>query len=111
MQITIAAESLRSDSLNDPLMHRGIGYDQQSMHVEAVQVDAEPTREGLVRDFMKIECRHCGAAYHLYHDGAGLNVLRDYFLQASWEISRPHPKHDRVISLGEHSTTAHKRAS
>lgn len=81
------------------------------MHVEAVQLGAAPTREGLVRDFMKIECRQCPAAYHLYHDGAGLNVLRDYFLQASWEISRQHPYHDRVISLAEHSTAAHKRAS
>jgi hypothetical protein len=111
MQITIAVESLRIDSLNDPLMHRGIGYDQQSMHVEAVQADAGPTREGLVRDFMKIECRLCGAAYHLFHDGVGLNVLRDYFLQASWEISRQHPNHRRVISLPEHSSMADKRAS
>lgn len=49
------------------------------MHVEAVQEEATPTREGLVRDFMKIECRHCTAAYYLYHEGMGLNVLRDYF--------------------------------
>ena len=92
-------------------MHRRIGYDHKSMYVEAVQVEAAPTREGLVRDFMKIEWRHCAAAYHLYHDGLGLNVLRDYFLQASSEISRQHPNHDRVISLPEHSIAAHKRAS
>ena len=81
------------------------------MYVEAVQVDAAPTREGLVPDFMKIECRHCAAAYQLYHDGLGLNVLREYFLQASREISRQHPNHDRVISLTGHSTASHKRAS
>ena len=81
------------------------------MHVEAVQEAATPTREALVRDFMKIECRHCAAAYHLYHDGVGLNVLRDYFLQASWEISRQHPNHSRVISLGKDSIGVHERAS
>jgi hypothetical protein len=70
-------------------MHRGIGYDQQSMHVEVVQEEATPTREGLVRDFMKIKCRHCTVAYHLYHDGLALNVLRDSFLQASREDQPP----------------------
>jgi hypothetical protein len=91
-----------------------IGYDQQSMHVEAVQEEALPTREGLVRDFMKIECRHCAAAYHLYHDGLALNVLRDFFLQASWEMSHQHPNHSRlsrVISLDKDSTSVHRRAS
>ncbi len=92
-------------------MHRMIGYDQESMHVEAVRADAAPTREGLVRDFVKIECRHCGAAYHLYHDGLELDVLRDYFLQASWEISRQHPNHDKVISLTERSAITRERAS
>lgn len=93
------------------LMHCGIGYDRNSMHVEPVQVAATPTRVGLVRDFMKIECRHCTAAYHLYHDGVGLKVLRDYFLQASREISRQHPDHGRVIPLAEDSVAAHKQAS
>ena len=74
-------------------------------------MDAAPTREGLMRDFMKIECWQCAAAYHLYHDGAKLNVLRDYFLQASSEISRQHPNRNRVISVAEHSTASHKRAS
>ena len=92
-------------------MHRGIEYYQQSMYVEAVQEEATPSREKLVRDFMKIECRHCTVAYHLYHVGLALNVLHDFFLQASWEIRRQHPDHDKVISLARDSITAHERAS
>jgi hypothetical protein len=48
-------------------MHEGIGYHQQPMYVEAVREEAVPSKAGLVRDFIKIECRHCEAAYHLYH--------------------------------------------
>lgn len=81
------------------------------MHVEAVQEEATPTRQGLVRDFMKIECRHCTVAYHLYHDGLALNVLRDFFLQTSWEITRQHPDHSKVISLEKHSIAVRERAS
>jgi hypothetical protein len=81
------------------------------MYVEAVQEEATPTRESLVRDFMKIECRHCTVAYHLYHDGLALNVLRDFFLQASWQISRQHPDHSNVISLEKHSIPVRGRAS
>jgi len=73
------------------------------MYVEAVREEAAPSKEGLVRDFMKVECRHCRAAYHLYHDGLGLTPLRDYFLRASWEISRQHPHHSPLIVLEVHS--------
>lgn len=106
-----ALATATTSSPNDPHMHRRIGYDQKLMHVEAVQGEATPTREGLVRDFMKIECRHCTAAYRLYHDGVGLNMLRDYFLPASWEINREHPNHSRVILLEKHSIAVHERAS
>lgn len=92
-------------------MHNGIGYDQKPMYVEAVREEAAPSKAGLVRDFMKIECRHCNTAYHLYHDGGGLSVLRDYFLRASLEISREHPDHRPQIVLGEHSTAVRKQAS
>lgn len=81
------------------------------MYVEAVLEYALPNRPRLVQDFMKIECRQCGAAYHLYHDGAGLKLLRDYFLRASRQISAEHPNHRRVIVLEKQSITAHKRAS
>lgn len=59
---------------------------------------------------MKIECQHCGAAYHLYHDGVGLHVLRDYFLRARREIHREHPNHSRLIVLEVHSIANHKQA-
>ncbi len=69
------------------------------MYVEAVRKEAVPSKAGLVRDFMKVECRHCETAYYLYHDGVGLNALRDYFLRASWEISGEHPDHSALIVL------------
>ena len=90
-------------------MHEGIGYHQQPMYVEAVREEAVPSKAGLVRDFMKIECRHCGDAYHLYHDGVGLNVLRDYFLRASREIHGVHPHHSPLIVLEVHSIANHKQ--
>lgn len=92
-------------------MHNGIGYDQEPMYVEAVREEAVPTKADLVRDFMKIACRHCNTVYHLYHDGAGLTVLRDYFLRASSEISREHPNHSVLIVLEGHSTALGKQAS
>lgn len=78
------------------------------MYVEAVREEAVPSKAGLVRDFMKIECRHCGAAYHLYHDGVGLTALRDYFLRASWAISGEHLQHSPLIVLEVHSIAACK---
>jgi hypothetical protein len=53
------------------------------MHIEAVRKDAAPSRTGLVQDYMKIECPQCWVAYHLYHDGMEMKVLRGYFLRAS----------------------------
>jgi hypothetical protein len=81
------------------------------MYIEAVREKVVPTNSNLVRDFMKIECRQCTAAYHLYHDGAGLNVLGEYFLRASLEISREHPDHRRVIVLEPHSSAVNEQAS
>jgi len=93
------------------IMHNGIGYDQEPMYVEAVREEGAPGRAGLARDFMKIECRHCNAAYHLYHDGAGLSVLRDYFLRASSEISGEHPSHSPRIVLEERLSALRKESS
>jgi hypothetical protein len=55
----------------------------EPMYVEAVLEAAVPIRAGLVQDYMKTQCRQCMTAYHLYHDGDGLKLLRDYFLRAS----------------------------
>ena len=81
------------------------------MHIEAVRKDASPSRTGLVQDYMKIECPQCWVAYHLYHDGLELKLLRGYFLRASWEISGEHPKHNPVIGLGTTSAGAQEKAS
>jgi hypothetical protein len=81
------------------------------MYVEAVREESPPSRAGLVRDFMRIECRSCKAAYHLYHDGVRLKLLRDYFFQASFEIGREHPDHSPSISLEPHSTAGHRQVS
>jgi hypothetical protein len=78
----------------------------EPMYDEAVREGAVPIRVGLVQDYMKIQCRQCVVAYRLYHDGAGLKQLRDYFLQASSE----HPNHSRVILLETPSVEAEKRA-
>ena len=48
---------------------------------------------------MKIECPQCWVAYHLYHDGMEMKVLRGYFLRANWQISGEHPKHNPVVVL------------
>ena len=81
------------------------------MYVEAVREGSPPSRTGLVRDFMRIECRRCKAAYHLYHDGVGLNLLRDYFFQASFEIGREHPDHSPSIGLEPSSVAEHRQVS
>jgi len=49
------------------------------MHIEAVRRDASPSRTGLVRDYMKIECPQCWVAYHLYHDGLELKTAEWVF--------------------------------
>jgi hypothetical protein len=81
------------------------------MHVEAVRKDAAPSRTGLVQDYMKIECPQCWAAYHLYHDGMEMKVLRGYFLRANWQISGEHPDHNPVIVLENSSTVTQEKAS
>lgn len=83
----------------------------QTMYVEAVREGASPTRAGLVQDFMKVECRECKASYRLFHDGAELKRLRDFFLQVSWQINREHPIHREVIVVGTHPAAAHRKAS
>ena len=57
------------------------------MHVEAVRTDGAPSRTGLVRDYMRIECPQCWTAYHLHHDGLEMKLLRGYFLRANWQIA------------------------
>jgi len=54
------------------------------MHVEAVRTDGPPSRTGLVRDYIRIECPQCWTAYHLHHDGLEMELLRGYFLRANW---------------------------
>ncbi len=85
----------------------GIG----TMHIEAVRKDASPSRTGLVQDYMKIECPRCWVAYHLYHDGLEVKLLRGYFLRASWEISGEHPKHNPVIVFENSPAVAQEKAS
>ena len=77
------------------------------MHIEPVRKDAT----GLVQDYMKIEGPQCWVAYHLYHDGLQMKLLRRYFLRASWEISAEHPKHNPVIVFETSSAVAQERAS
>lgn len=81
------------------------------MHIEAVRKDASPSRTGLVQDYMKIECPQCWVAYHLYHDGLKMKLLRGYFLRANWEISSQHPKHNPVIFFEISSAVAQEKAS
>ena len=81
------------------------------MHIEAVRKDASPTRTGLVKDYMRIECPQCWVAYHLYHDGLKMKLLRGYFLRANWEISSQHPKHNPVIVFETSSAVAQEKAS
>ena len=52
-----------------------------TMHIEAVRKDASPSRTGLVQDYMKIECPQCWVAYHLYHDGLEVKLLRGIFCE------------------------------
>ena len=61
-------------------------------HVEAVRTDGAPSRTGLVRDYMRIECPQCWTAYRLHHDGLETKLLRGYFLQTNWQISGERPK-------------------
>ena len=81
------------------------------MHVEAVRTDGAPSRTGLVRDYMRIECPQCWTAYHLHHDGLEMKLLRGYCLRASWEISGEHPKHNLVIVFENSSAVAQEKAS
>ena len=83
----------------------------EPMYVEAVREGAVPVRAGLVQGYMKIQCRQCMTAYHLSHDGAGLKLLRDYFLRASRQISGEHPNHSRVIILETQSVVAEQKTS
>ena len=78
------------------------------MHIEAVRKDAAPTRTGLVKDYMRIECPQCWAAYHLYHDGLQMELLRGYFFA---EISGEHPKHNPVIVFETSSAVAQEKLS
>jgi hypothetical protein len=71
----------------------------EAMHVEAVRTDGAPSRTGLVRDYMRIECPQCWTAYHLHHDGLEMKLLRGYFLRANWQISGEHPNHRQVIVM------------
>jgi len=50
-------------------------------------------------------------AYHLYHDGLEMKLLKRYFLRASWEISGEHPKHNSVIVFGTSSAVTQEKAS
>src|SRR5690242_11701909 len=69
------------------------------MHVEAVRTDGPPSRTGLVRDYIRIECPQCWTAYHLHHDGLEMELLRGYFLRANWQISGEHPNHRQVKAI------------
>ena len=60
---------------------------------------------------MKIECPQCWVAYHLYHDGMEIKVLRGCFLQANWQISGEHPDHSPVIVLEPPSAVPQEKAS
>jgi hypothetical protein len=81
------------------------------MHVEAVRTDGAPSRTGLVRDYMRIECPQCWTAYHLHHDGLEMKLLRGYFLQANWQISGEHPNHRHVIVMEPSSAVVREKAS
>ena len=81
------------------------------MHVEAVRNDAAPSRTGLVQDYMKLECPQCWAAYHLYHDGMEMKLLRGYSLRANWQISGEHPNHNPVIVFENSSAVTQEKAS
>ena len=103
--------SLSSDFPLPILLTRPIRLELEAMHVEAVRTDAAPSRTGLVQDYMKIECPQCWAAYHLYHDGMGMKLLRGYLLRANWQISGEHPNHSTVIVLEPSSAVAQEKAS
>jgi hypothetical protein len=85
--------------------------ESEAMHIEAVRIDAAPSRTGLMQDYMKIECPQCWVAYHLYHDGMEMKVLRGYFLRASWQISGEHPDHSPVIVFEPSWVAAQDKAS
>ena len=53
------------------------------MHVEAVRTDGAPSRTGLVRDYMRIECPQCWTAYHLHHDELEMKLLKGIF-RSDW---------------------------
>jgi hypothetical protein len=81
------------------------------MHVEAVRTDGAPSRTGLVRHYMRIECPQCWTAYHLHHDGLEMKLLRGYFLRANWQISGEYPNHRQVIVMEPSSAVVREKPS
>lgn len=100
-----------SDCPHPHFVHTTHPLELEAMHVEAVRTDAAPSRTGLVQDYMKIECPQCWVAYHLYHGGMEMKLLRGYLLRANWQISGEHPNHSPVIVLEPSSAVAQKKAS
>jgi hypothetical protein len=111
ISVTIAITHLRRNVWGRAPFHLYRPLEYEEMYVEAVRKDAAPSRIGLIQDDTNVECPQCWAAYHLYHDGMDVKLLRGYFLRASWQVSGEHPNHSPVIVLESSSVAAQDRAS